>query len=117
MLLEPWQSLENDATGQITASGSSGTFSGFIDTELDFSAQPDIQLDGTFSAVSSTGRATGTISNTFYPAPGSSPSTLAVAFYLIDSGHGYFIETDSLTSGELTVGYFAMRTSVCPGCQ
>jgi len=109
-------SLENDATGQITASGSSGTFSGFIDTELDFSAQPDTQLAGTFSAFLSAGRATGTISNTFFPSPGSSPSTLAVAFYLIDSGHGYFIETDSLTSGELTFGYFSSRTAVCPGC-
>lgn len=110
-------SLENDATGEITASGASHNFSGYIDTELAFSAQPDTQLAGTFSLISSTGRATGTLNNTFFPTPGSSPSTLAVAFYLIDSGHGYFIETDSLTSGELTFGYFSSRTAVCPGCQ
>jgi hypothetical protein len=110
-------SLENDATGQITTNATSGTFSGFIDTELDFSAQPDTQLVGTFAAISSTGRETGTIINTFFPTPGTNPSTLAVAFYLIDSGHGYFIETDSLTSGELTFGYFATRSAACPGCQ
>jgi hypothetical protein len=29
-----------------------------------------------------------------------------VAFYLIDSSHGFFSETDSLSSGELSFGSF-----------
>jgi hypothetical protein len=110
------QSLENDATGSIGASSTSNTLSGFIDTDLAFSALPDTQLAGTFVPAATTGRFPGTLNNTFFPSPGSNPSTLAVAFYLIDSGHGYFIETDSLTSGELTFGYFAPRTAVCSGC-
>jgi hypothetical protein len=110
------QSLENDATGSIDASATSNTLSGFIDTDLAFSALPDTQLTGTLVPSATPGRFPGSLNNTFFPSPGSSPSTLAVAFYLIDSGHGYFIETDSLTSGELTFGYFAPRTAVCSGC-
>jgi hypothetical protein len=108
--------LENDTTGQITVSGTSETLSGVIDTNLSFSGQPNTPITGTFATIAGTGRSTGTLTDSFFPTVGSSPSTLAVAFYLLDSGHGYFIETDSLTSGELTLGYFAPRTPVCPGC-
>ena len=109
-------SLENDATGQISVDGTSDTLSGAIDTNLSFSAQPNTPLTGTFVTPTSTGRFTGALTNSFFPTVGSSPSTLSMAFYLIDSGHGYFIETDSLTSGELSFGYFAPRSAVCPTC-
>ncbi len=107
---------ENDATGGLTVNGSSNTLSGVVDTNLDFSPQPNTPLTGTFGAVPSSGRFTGSLDNTFFPSPGSVPNTIAVAFYLIDSGHGFFIETDSLTSGELSFGYFATRSPVCPTC-
>jgi hypothetical protein len=107
---------ENDATGQITVNGTSDTLQGFLDTDLGFSPQPNTKLTGTFGAVPSSGRFTGSLDNTFFPSPGSVPNTIAVAFYLIDIGHGFFIETDSLTSGELSFGYFSTRTPVCATC-
>jgi hypothetical protein len=107
---------ENDATGQITVTGSSRNLSGVVDTNLNFSSQPNTPLTGTFAAIPGSGRFSGGLTNTFFPSPGSVPNTIAIAFYLIDSGHGFFIETDSLTSGELSFGYFSTRTGVCPTC-
>jgi len=110
-------SLENHGTGQITADGTSDTLLGFIDTDLSFSAQPNTQITGTFAVIASDGRFTGGLDNTFFPTPGSAPSTIGVAFYMVDASHVFFIETDSLTSGELSFGYFAARTPVCPTCK
>jgi len=107
---------ENDATGQITVNGTADTLAGFIDTDLDLFPQPDSVLTGTFPAFSNSGRSTGTLNNTFFPTTGSAPNTIQVAYYLIDSGHGFFIETDSSITGELTFGYFATRTPVCSTC-
>lgn len=109
--------LENDATGQISADATSGALSGILDSNLDFSGQPNTPLSGIFATPGGNGRFTGTLSNSFFPSPGRTPSTLTFAFYLIDSGHGYFIETDSMASGELTFGYLAARTPVCSACQ
>jgi hypothetical protein len=108
--------LENDGTGPITVNGSASTLSGVVDTNLSFSPQPDTALTGTYDAIDPAGRAPGTLTNTFFPTPGTVPSTLAVAFYLVDSSHGFFIETDSLLTGELSFGTFATRTPVCPNC-
>jgi hypothetical protein len=107
---------ENDGTGPITVNGPSNTLTGEVDTNLDFSPQPNTPLAGTFAAIPGSGRFTGGLNNTFFPSPGSVPKTIAVAFYLIDSGYGFFIETDSLASGELSFGYFSTRTPVCPTC-
>jgi hypothetical protein len=109
-------SLENDGTGQVLANSTSNTLSGVIDTDLMFSPDPDTSITGTFSTISSTGRSTGTLDNTFFPSPARAPNTIAVAFYVVDASHAFFLETDSLVSGELSFGYFAARTSVCPGC-
>ena len=108
--------LENDGTGPITVNGSASTLSGVVDTNLSFSPQPDTALTGTYDAMDPAGRAPGTLTNTFFPTPGTVPSTLGVAFYLVDSSHGFFIETDSLLTGELSFGTFATRTPVCPNC-
>ncbi len=104
---------ENDGTGQITVNGTTETLGGYIDTDLEQFPQPDTQLTGTFAAFSSSGRSTGTLNNTFFPTPGSAANTIGVAYYLIDSDHGFFFETDSSITGELTFGYFAARTPVC----
>ena len=109
--------LENDATGQMNANASSDTLSGNVDTNYSFSTLTDTQITGTFASPSSAGRLAGFLTNTFFPSPGSTPSTLAVDFYLIDSSHGYFIETDSLSSGQLMFGSFAVRTPACSACQ
>jgi hypothetical protein len=108
---------ENDATAQITVDGTAQTLSGVVDTNLGFSALTDTPLTGSFGTISNSGRFTGQLSNTFFvPTLGNTPNTIAVEFYLIDSGHGFFIETDSLTSFVFSLGYFAARTPVCQGC-
>ncbi len=107
---------ENDATAQITVDGTAQTLSGVVDTNLGSSSLPDTPLTGAFGTIPNSGRFTGQLTNTFFATPGNTPNTIAVDFYLIDSGHGFFIETDSLTSGEFSLGYFAARTPVCQGC-
>jgi hypothetical protein len=109
--------LEIDSTAQITVDGAAQTFDGTVDTNFLLSPLPDTELSGTFATISTNGRADGTMTNTYFPSPGSTPSTIGVAYYLIDAGHGFVIETDSLTSGQLMFGYFSQQTPVCSGCQ
>ena len=112
------RSTENDATGQVTVNGTSNTMTGFVDTNLGFSPLPDTQINGAFITVPSDGRSTGSLANTFFPTtPPSNANTIPVAFYLVDSAHVFFIETDSLSSGLLSFGYLAPRIPVCRGCQ
>ncbi|MGC2398322.1 MAG: hypothetical protein WA510_01000 [Acidobacteriaceae bacterium] len=106
--------IENDATGQITVNEASGTLSGFVDIDDGFNPAPNTMLTATIAANPIGGRFNGTLTNAFFPA--GDANTIAVAFYLVDPGLGFFIETDSMTSGELTLGYFAARTPVCSGC-
>jgi hypothetical protein len=116
-LVQSSSSLENRGTAQITANGPGGSFTGVMDINLAFSAQPDTGLAGNFGAIGSNGRSAGGLMNTFFPTPGTTPSTLAVAYYVVDATHVYVIETDSLIAGELSFGYFAGRNPVCSSCQ
>ena len=106
--------VPNSATGQITVNGTLGTFAGAVDSDSNFNPGPNTPLTGTFGSIPSNGRVTGTLNNTFFPA--SNANTIAVAFYLVNPTYGFFIETDSSSSFELSYGYFAMRTPVCPSC-
>jgi len=108
--------LESDSIAQISADSASGSFSGVVDSNLDFNGQLDTPLSGSFTPGTATGRYTGSLTDVFFPTPGANPSSLTMAFYLIDSAHGYFIETDSSISAELTFGYFGARTPVCATC-
>jgi hypothetical protein len=105
---------QTNGVGQILVNNAGGTFSGITDMNYAFSGQPDMPLTGTFQTSTTNGRLTGTLSNQFFP------SDLSVAFYPIDSGHGYFIELDGgpngTNPGNLSFGYFAARTPVCQGC-
>ncbi|HZW92930.1 MAG TPA: hypothetical protein VFF64_08255 [Candidatus Eremiobacteraceae bacterium] len=108
---------ENDATGQIVVNGTLDTLTGAIDTDENFVPGPNTPVSGTFVAIPSNGRFTGTLNNSFFPNTNPTvPNTIAVAFYLVNPGYGFFIETDSSTSGELTLGSFATRTPVCSAC-
>ena len=121
---------EGDATGQICVNGSSvtcplsngtvgapNTLVGTVDETLSFSPTGASALTDGFQASTTSGRLTGTLSdaNAF-----NTNSTLSVAYYLIDSDHGFFVETDGGTGktnpGFLTFGYLARRTPVCTGC-
>lgn len=108
--------IENDATGQVSVNGTADTLAGVLDTNLSFTPQPATPVTGSFVVQTSSSRFPGQLTNSFFPTPGSAPNTLAVAFYFVDSGHGYFIETDSITSGELSLGYLETRAAVCPTC-
>lgn len=117
---------EGDATGQICVNGSSvtcplptstlgapDTLFGTVDETLSFSPQGPTSVTDGFQPSGS--RLTGTLSDSVF-----NNSTLSVAYYLIDSDHGFFVETDGGTGeanpGYLTFGYFARRTPVCTGC-
>jgi hypothetical protein len=102
---------EIDGTGQITVDASAQTLSGMVDTDYFFSPIPNTVLTGSFNTIPNTGRFKGKLSNPQFPAP-----SLGMAFYLVDSSHGFFVETDSLNTGTLSFGYLAARTPVCPGC-
>jgi hypothetical protein len=108
---------EIDATGQITADGTANSLSGKVDTNLFLSPQPNTDLTGTLGTISGGGRTTGGLTNTFFPTIGGQPNTLSMAYYFIDSGRGFFVETDSTTSGIMTFGYFATRTPICSTCR
>ena len=117
---------EGDSTGEICVNWSSvtcplpsprspNTLSGTVDQTLGFSPLGPSPLTDGFQASAINGRLTGTLSDTnFFNNP------LSVAFYLIDSSHGFFVETDGgageTNQGVLTFGYFAGRLPVCQGC-
>ena len=112
---------ENDATGQVTANGQSGTLTGIVDTTSGFagsgfSPNPNTPITGTFASIPGNGRSTGTLNNTFFPFSTNNTNTIGVAYYVVDSAHLFFIETDSLSIGIMSLGYLAARTPVCPTC-
>jgi hypothetical protein len=107
---------ENDGTGQVTVVGTSKSIAGVVDTNLGSSPQPNTPITGSFGTIPSSGRFSGKLTNTFFPSFGSTPHTIAIRVYLIDSNHGLFIETDSLTTAELSLGYVEIRTPVCASC-
>jgi hypothetical protein len=115
------------STGQVCVNGSSvtcpvppgttgtpDTLSGIVDQTLGFSPLGPNPITDGFQASPTSGRLTGTLSDTNFQSP------LSIAIYLIDSNHAYFVETDGGASGAnpgfLAFGYFASRTPVCPGC-
>jgi hypothetical protein len=109
-------SIESDASAEIAVNGSAQTLSGTVDTNYLLSSQPDTNLTGTFGTIPSNGRVPGTLTNTFFQAGGNTPNTIATAYYLIDSGNGFVVETDSATTGLLLFGYFSQRTPLCQQC-
>jgi len=99
---------ENDGTGQMSAQPSANppSLSGVVNDSAS-GIETAIPLTDTFVIPDSKGHFTGTFlgSNT--------------AYYLIDSAHGFFVETDLVNpgSGQVGIGYFEVRTPVCDTCQ
>jgi hypothetical protein len=99
-------------TGQMTvASTATPPLSGIVDTNLFFSPNPNSILTGTFGAIPNNGHVAGTLSNTFYLQ--SPNATISGTYYLADSNHGFFIETDTFS---VFLTYFATRMPICQGC-
>ncbi|HTS04123.1 MAG TPA: hypothetical protein VMP68_00960 [Candidatus Eisenbacteria bacterium] len=109
--------VENDSTAQFTATATKGTFVGIVDSDVDFNGQPNSPLSGTFAPGSAVGLFSGIMTDPFFPTIATAENTLSMDYFLVDSTQGYFIETDSLVSTDLTFGYFAARTPVCASCQ
>ena len=107
---------ENDDSGAMIANSGAGTVTGTIDANVGFNATTGNSLMGTFGAPTSYGRFPGTFSSAIFDfAP------FAMAYYPIDSNHGFFLETDLVDpvapSGVVSFGYYAARAPVCAGCQ
>jgi hypothetical protein len=115
--IESSSAFLNTNTGQIAASGDSGTLSGVVDTTFSFTPDPDTQLTGTFGSIPNSGRFTGSLTNSLFFTQANSTSAIPVAFYPVSSDLLFFIETDLLLAGESTFGSFVDRTPVCNGCQ
>jgi hypothetical protein len=100
--------VENDGTGQMTAQPASNppSLSGAVDDSASGVGTPT-PLTDTFALPDTNGDFTGSFLGS------------NVAYYLVDSGHGFFAETDLVNpgSGQVAVGYFEVRTPVCDGCQ
>ncbi len=116
---------ENDGTAQMNANpaGTPPSLSGFADIILGFGANPDQPFTGSFSTPASNGLFPGTLVGTNNNAVSSvafSPQ-IAVDYFIVDPDHGFFVETDLVTqgaqqNGQVSLGYYAMRTPVCEGC-
>lgn len=98
---------ETDGTGQMTAQPASNppSLPGAVDDSVN-GVGNSLPLADTFALPDSNGHFTGTFIGS------------NAAYYLVDSGHGFFVETDLVNpgSGQVAVGYFATRTPVCDGC-
>jgi hypothetical protein len=101
---------ENDSTGQLIANTATDTLAGIVDTNAGLGPTSGNSLTGTFQPPAN-GRFTGTLSS-------GTLSATSLDFYMIDSSHGFFVQTDLLTgSSTVGLGYYATRTPVCAGCQ
>ncbi len=121
---------ENDGTAQlnVTPATTPPSLSGITDVNLDFGATQDQPFNGTFSVPTASGPFAGYLvgtNNSLLSSLAFSPQ-ISIDYYFIDSGHGFFVETDLVNSvppttpptpsGQVSFGYYATRTSLCAGC-
>jgi hypothetical protein len=100
---------EDDASGEMTVDPTTDTLAGYVDGLLGYPSNE--AFSGSFQTPPANGPFSGQLS-----APDTNlPNPAATEFYLVDSGHGFFVETDFARS--MFLGYFAARTPVCPDCQ
>ena len=106
---------ENDATASMTAQSDAGTLSGMLDSNSGFNPTFNNPVSGAFVAPSSNGRFAGTLDS---PAFDATPFT--AEYYIIDPGHGFFVETDLVnptsSTGVVSFGYYSVRTPLCATC-
>jgi hypothetical protein len=118
-------SSENDGTAQMNASPTATppSLSGFADVNIGFGANVDQPFTGSFSTPASNGIFQGALvgtNNNIVSSVVFAPQ-IALDYYIIDAGHGFYVETDLVTqgaqqNGQVSSGYYAARTSVCSAC-
>lgn len=98
---------ENDGSGQMTAQPGSTppSLAGLVDDSANGLGTPSPLAD-TFTLPDANGHFTGTFLGS------------NAAYYLVDSAHGFFVETDLVNpgSGQVSIGNFVTRNPVCNGC-
>lgn len=115
---------ENDGTAQMNATPTPPSLSGVADFNLAFSSNTDQPFSGGFSSPASNGLFPGTLVGTNNSIVNSVVFTpqIGVDYYIIDPGHGFFVETDLVNAtppeqqGQVSFGYYATRTPLCDGC-
>lgn len=94
-----------DATGQMTADPTAGTLNGVLDQNFYASPNLDAPITSTFTSTQTARRFLGDLNVQV--------AQFTDVYYLVDSNHGFFVETDDV---QATLGYFATRSPVCKGC-
>jgi hypothetical protein len=113
---------EVDFVGQFNATGPAQTLAGTLDVNTGFVNPGPTLITGAFKPGSHANVLSGTLSNNpdQFLLSNASGAGINVDYYLIDSSHGFLIETDLNdpinTSASVAFGYFAARTPVCKGC-
>ncbi len=117
---------ENDGTAQLNADATTAppSLSGVADVNLDFGANQDQPFTGTFATPAATAPFAGILVGTNNSVSSSSVffPQIAADYYFIDPNRGFFVETDLVNAtspeqtGQVSLGYYAVRTPVCAGC-
>src|SRR5262249_52172380 len=110
-----------DFGGEIVVNGSAQTLSGTLDANTSFVNPGSTTITGTFGPSSHANVLSGGLSDpNQFLFPNASGISINVDFYFIDATHGFIIETDLNDavnpSSSVAFGFFAVSTSVCPGC-
>jgi hypothetical protein len=119
-------SSENDGEGPFNANATSAppSLSGITDVNIGLGANQDQPFAGTFATPSATGPFPGVLvgANTPLITSVAFVPQIAVNYYFIDPTQGFFIETDLVNGttpeqpGQVSLGYYEVRTPVCPSC-
>ena len=108
---------ESDSTAQMTADTTTNTLAGFMDTSSGSFGNP---ITGSFAVPGPNGAFTGGLGGQAFEFISPLTGSFAANFYAIDSGHGFFTETDltdpNNPSGVVSLGYYAVRSPTCAGC-
>jgi hypothetical protein len=122
---------ETDGTSQMNANATTmpPSFTGIADSTLttpDDTSQSDHTFSGTFSSAQSNNTFTASFFNglgnggPFSVNSSNTSNGFTANYYMIDSDHGFWTETDLVNatapSGQVSIGYYAVRTPVCSGC-
>lgn len=119
-------SSENDGEGPFNANATSAppSLSGITDINIGLGANQDQPFAGTFATPSASGPFSGVLvgANTPLITSVAFVPQIAVNYYFIDPTQGFFIETDLVNGttpeqpGQVSLGYYVVRTPVCPSC-
>ena len=116
---------ENDGEGPFNANSTSAppSLSGITDINIGFGANQDQPFAGTFATPSATDPFSGVLvgANTPLITSVAFVPQVTVNYYFIDPTQGFFIETDLVNTtaqqqGQVSLGYYEVRTPVCASC-